>query len=108
MPARSNDHRRPKDPQPRLHPWRGNRHAGRKGLTMARSETKTPVPSKTPVFDALIEQARRTPPDRWISHEELGRRLDISEEEHAAAQARIQRRLREDAEDNQAPPEEAH
>jgi len=54
----------------------------------------------------MIEHARRTLPDQWISHEELGRRLNISDEEHDAAQARIQRRLREDAEDDQTLAEE--
>jgi len=48
------------------------------------------------VFDALIAEARRTGPDQWITHEDLGRRLAFTEEEHAAARARIQRRQQED------------
>jgi hypothetical protein len=57
--------------------------------------------SETPVFDAMIEEARRTSPAQWIDHEELGRRLAFTAEERAAARARIERRLREDEQDTQ-------
>src|SRR3954449_9334848 len=68
-----------------------------KPKTPARSTR--PARSKTPVFDAMIEEARRTPPGEWIGHEELSRDLAITEEERAAARPRIDRWLQEDAED---------
>ena len=65
---------------------------------------KKPRESKSPIFDTVIEEARHTPADKWISHEELGRRLGITEAERAAARARIERRLREDAEEPESQP----
>lgn len=58
--------------------------------------------SKTPVFDAMVQEARNTPPDDWLSHEALERRLGITDAEHAAARERIERRLREDQDADQA------
>jgi hypothetical protein len=66
---------------------------------MATPKTNTPVQSKTPVFDALIEEARRTPPNEWTSHEQLSRELAITDEEREAARPRVERWLREDAEE---------
>ena len=76
---------------------------------MAKTRTQTPPqdsekhkPLKTPILDAMIQEARNTPPDQWVGHEELGRRLGLTEEERAAARSRIERRLREDADEAQA------
>jgi hypothetical protein len=66
---------------------------------MATAKTKTPAKSKTPVFDALIKEARRTPPGEWTSHEQLSQELAITDEERAAARSRIERWLLEDAEE---------
>ena len=52
--------------------------------------------SKTPVFDAFIEEAQRTKAEDLIDSEELGGRLAITDEERAAAQVRAERRLRQD------------
>ena len=65
---------------------------------MAKTDTRTPERSKTPIFDAMIEEARRAPRDTDVSHEELGRRLDLTDEERQAARADVDRWLREDAE----------
>ena len=69
---------------------------------MAKTDTRTPARSKTPIFDAMIEEARRAPRDTDISLEELDRRLAITDEERRAAQADVERWLREDAEDEAA------
>jgi hypothetical protein len=66
---------------------------------MAAAKSKAPARSKTPVFDAMIEEARRTSAGEWISHEELARELAITDAERAAARPRIERWLQEDAEE---------
>ena len=45
--------------------------------------------SAHPIFDALIQEARRSPRETDISHDVLGRQLGLTEEEHARAQAII-------------------
>jgi hypothetical protein len=45
----------------------------------------------------MIEEARRSPKDTDVSHEELGRRLGLTEDEQVAAQAIVDRWLQEDA-----------
>jgi hypothetical protein len=71
-----------------------------KPKTPARSTRSTrPARSKTPVFDAMIEEARRTPPGEWVSHEELSQELAITDDERAAARPRLNRWLQEDAEE---------
>ena len=74
-------------------------------MAMAKPGARTEARPKTPIFDAMIDEARRSPRDTDISHEELGRRLNITDEERRAAQADIDRWLREDAEgeDSAAP-----
>ncbi len=70
---------------------------------MSQQPTKTPryVPSATPVFDALLEEAQRTRPEDLLSVEEVAQRLGITEEELATARARIEQRAREEeAEDH--------
>jgi hypothetical protein len=42
-----------------------------------------------PIFDAMIEEARRASGSSDISHEELGRQPGITEEERARARATI-------------------
>jgi len=67
-------------------------------MAMAKPGARAEARPKTPIFDAMIDEARRSPRDTDISHEELGRRLNITDEERRAAQADIDHWLREDAE----------
>lgn len=60
--------------------------------TVNRKNSKTPaelVPSQTPVFDALIMEAQRTPREDMIGTDELARQLGITDEERAAARASV-------------------
>jgi hypothetical protein len=50
----------------------------------------------SPVFDALLAAAKRTPPEALIDAEELDRRRPLTPEEIATADADVERLLRED------------
>lgn len=78
---------------------------------MSQQPTKTTrsVPSATPVFDALLEEAQRTRPEDLLSAEEVARRLGITEEELVTSRARIEQRAREEeAEDHASITSPAH
>ena len=57
--------------------------------TTRASAARPPSESPHPIFDAMIMEAMRTPPEDLLSHAELGRQLGITDEERAAAQAII-------------------
>jgi hypothetical protein len=60
--------------------------------------------SPHPVFDAMIAEAKRTPPDELISSQELDRRRPLTPEEIASADAWLDQIEREGAEAPAMPP----
>ncbi len=70
------------------------------GTTRARKAQASPHP----IFDAMIQEARRSPRNTDISHEELGRQLGITEDERARARATIAAWEPDGPEDEGAPP----
>ena len=70
------------------------------GTTRARKAQASPHP----IFDTMIEEARRSPRDTDISHDELGRQLGITEEERAQARATVATWEPDGPEDEGAPP----
>jgi hypothetical protein len=65
---------------------------------MARTRATATARTRTPIFDAMIEEARRSPKDSDVGHEELGHRLSFTEEERRAAESIVDRWLLEDTE----------
>lgn len=63
---------------------------------MSRPKTKPGDRTAAPVFDALLAEAKRTPPEALIDAAELDRRYPLTPEEIAAADAEVERLLRED------------
>lgn len=63
---------------------------------MSRPKTAPRNRASSPVFDALLAAAKRTPPEAHVDAEELDRRRPLTPEEIAAADAEVERLLRED------------
>lgn len=70
---------------------------------MSRPKTTPGDRAATPVFDALLAEAKRTPPEALVDAEELDRRRPLTPEEIATADAEVERFLREDYTASSAP-----
>lgn len=70
---------------------------------MRRPKTAPGNRAATPVFDAVLAEAKRTPPETLIDAEELDRRRPLTPEEIASANAEAERLLREDDTASSAP-----
>jgi hypothetical protein len=65
---------------------------------------RRPARAAAPVFDALLAEAKRTPPEELVAAAELDQRRPLTPEEIAAADAEVDRLLREDADGADGPP----